>query len=119
MSATTVLKQPKVSVSGLKAIFGPFEVFHDGVRTGVDDAEVELTPGPGHWFYVQLVKFKDVGDYGYHLSEGAPGTGPATSQDTSEIAFVATVLTGNLSPDGASVADYRQLPIPPYLMQVK
>jgi hypothetical protein len=116
---TTVLKQPKASVSGLKITFKPFEVFYDGVRSSVDEAEVDLAPGgPGHWFYVQLVKFKDIGDYGYHLSEGAPGTGPVVSQDTGQISFIATVMTGNLNAEGTAVSEWHQTPVPPYLMQV-
>lgn len=114
-----VLKQPKVRASGAKVTIGAFEVFHDGARQSVDEAEVDFGPAQaGHWFYVQLVRFKALGDYGFHVSEGVPGTGPATSQDTPEIAFVATVLSGNVNSDGSGV-EYFQYPIPSYLMEVK
>lgn len=114
------LKQPKVRVSGGKITIFAFEIFHAGEKRSIDESDVEFGPEQAsHWFYIQVVRFKSTNDYGYHVSEGIPGTGPATSQDTGEIEFVATVASGNVKQDGSAIADYHQHVIPSSLLEVK
>jgi len=116
----STLRQPKVRVSGGKITVGAFDMFHEGAKQTVDETDMEFGPDhAGHWFYVQIVRFKNIGDYGYHVSEGVPGTGPVTSQDTPDIAFVATIISGNVNADGTGIADYCQQSLPSYLMEVK
>lgn len=114
------LKQPKVRVTGARMTISSFEIVHAGKKRQVDGTDLDFGPGqPNYWFYVQVVRFKDVDDFGFHVSEGAQGTGPASSLETGELEFVATVASGNIGPDGSSISYHHQHVIPSSLMEVK